>query len=111
MKGTPEYPMCGFSAQVVRILEAEGAKFASLNVLADAEVREGIKKYSNWPTIPQLFVKGEFVGGCDIVTDLFKTGELTRSNWHALSRQSRNAAAALPCTCTVHRCRGCNLGT
>ncbi|MBB5692904.1 Grx4 family monothiol glutaredoxin [Muricoccus pecuniae] len=76
MKGTPVFPQCGFSARVVQILSHMGVPFHGVNVLADGEIREGIKAYSNWPTIPQLYVKGEFVGGCDIVTEMFQTGEL-----------------------------------
>ena len=76
MKGTPVFPQCGFSAAVVHILSELGVKFKAVNVLADAEVRQGIKEFSNWPTIPQLYVKGEFVGGCDIVKEMFEQGEL-----------------------------------
>jgi monothiol glutaredoxin len=76
MKGTPVFPQCGFSARVVQILSHAGVPFKGVNVLADMEVREGIKSFSNWPTIPQLYVKGEFVGGCDIVTEMFQSGEL-----------------------------------
>jgi monothiol glutaredoxin len=76
MKGTPEFPQCGFSSQVVQILEYVGAPIASVNVLEDPEIRQGIKEYANWPTIPQLYVKGEFVGGCDIVREMFQSGEL-----------------------------------
>ena len=76
MKGTPEFPQCGFSGQVVQILDYVGAPIASVNVLEDAEIRQGIKEYANWPTIPQLYVKGEFVGGCDIVREMFEAGEL-----------------------------------
>jgi len=76
MKGTPLFPQCGFSARVVQILKHAGVPFASVNVLENQEIREGIKEFSNWPTIPQLYVKGEFVGGCDIVTEMFQTGEL-----------------------------------
>ncbi len=76
MKGTPLFPQCGFSARVVQILKHSGVPFASLNVLENAEIREGIKSFSNWPTIPQLYVKGEFIGGCDIVTEMYQTGEL-----------------------------------
>ena len=76
MKGTPEFPQCGFSGQVVQILDYVGAPIASVNVLEDAEIRQGIKEYANWPTIPQLYVKGEFVGGCDIVREMFQSGEL-----------------------------------
>ena len=76
MKGTPEFPQCGFSGQVVQILDYLGAPFKGVNVLADAELRQGIKEFANWPTIPQLYVKGEFVGGCDIVREMFQAGEL-----------------------------------
>jgi monothiol glutaredoxin len=76
MKGYPNAPQCGFSAQVVHILNKSGVEFKSRNVLEDAELREGVKKFSNWPTIPQLYVEGEFIGGCDIVTSLFQSGEL-----------------------------------
>jgi monothiol glutaredoxin len=76
MKGTPMMPQCGFSAAVVRLLDHLGVAYASVNVLEDPEVRQGIKEFSNWPTIPQLYVKGEFVGGCDIVREMFETGEL-----------------------------------
>ena len=68
MKGTPLFPQCGFSARVVQILRHSGVPFASVNVLEDPEIRDGIKEFSNWPTIPQLYIKGEFIGGCDIVT-------------------------------------------
>jgi monothiol glutaredoxin len=76
MKGTPVFPQCGFSATVVQILSHMGVKFKGIDVLADSSVREGIKEYSAWPTIPQLYVKGEFIGGCDIVREMFETGEL-----------------------------------
>jgi monothiol glutaredoxin len=76
MKGTPMFPQCGFSARVIQILTHMGVPFQSANVLEDAELREGIKSFSQWPTIPQLYVKGEFVGGCDIVTEMFQSGEL-----------------------------------
>jgi len=79
MKGTPQFPQCGFSALAVQVLNACGVKdFATVNVLADAEIREGIKHYANWPTIPQLYVNGEFVGGSDIMTEMFKNGELKK---------------------------------
>ena len=77
MKGTAMFPQCGFSARVVQILTHAGVPFKTANVLEDAELREGIKQFSNWPTIPQLYVKGEFVGGCDIITEMFQSGELT----------------------------------
>ncbi|MAY68777.1 MAG: monothiol glutaredoxin, Grx4 family [Rhodospirillaceae bacterium] len=76
MKGTPMFPQCGFSAAVVQALSAIGVKFKGVNVLDDMEIREGIKAYTNWPTIPQLYVKGEFVGGCDIIREMYETGEL-----------------------------------
>ena len=76
MKGTPVFPQCGFSAAVVQVLSHIGVPFKGIDILADPELREGIKVYSNWPTIPQLYVKGEFVGGCDIVREMFETGEL-----------------------------------
>jgi monothiol glutaredoxin len=76
MKGTPQFPQCGFSGQVVQILDYIGVDYKGINVLADAEIRQGIKDYSNWPTIPQLYVKGEFIGGCDIVREMFQAGEL-----------------------------------
>jgi len=76
MKGTPVFPQCGFSATVVQILSHIGVKFKGIDVLSDASVREGIKEFSSWPTIPQLYVKGEFIGGCDIVREMFETGEL-----------------------------------
>lgn len=78
MKGTPQFPQCGFSGKSVQMLNACGVKFAAVNVLADPEVREGIKQFSNWPTIPQLYIKGEFIGGCDIMTELYQKGELKK---------------------------------
>lgn len=76
MKGTPVFPQCGFSAAVVQVLNHLGVKFKGVNVLEDDGIRQGIKEYSNWPTIPQLYVKGEFLGGCDIVREMFESGEL-----------------------------------
>ena len=76
MKGTPDFPQCGFSGQTVQILNYLGVEYASANVLENDELREGIKTFTNWPTIPQLYVKGEFVGGCDIVREMFQAGEL-----------------------------------
>jgi monothiol glutaredoxin len=76
MKGTPEMPQCGFSGRVTQILNHLGVKFKGINVLTSDELRQGIKDYANWPTIPQLYIKGEFVGGCDIVTEMFQSGEL-----------------------------------
>lgn len=76
MKGTPVFPQCGFSSVVARVLDHLQVDFESVNVLEDADIRQGIKDFSNWPTIPQLYVKGEFVGGCDIIKEMFETGEL-----------------------------------
>lgn len=76
MKGSPVFPQCGFSAAVVQVLTHLGVQFKGIDILAEPELREGIKVYSNWPTIPQLYVKGEFVGGCDIIREMFETGEL-----------------------------------
>lgn len=76
MKGTPIFPQCGFSSMVVQVLTHMGVKFKGFDVLADDEVRQGIKEFSNWPTIPQLYVKGEFVGGCDIIREMYEAGEL-----------------------------------
>ncbi len=76
MKGSPVFPQCGFSAAVVQILTEVGVKFKSVDVLMEPDVRDGIKAYSNWPTVPQLYVKGEFAGGCDIIREMYETGEL-----------------------------------
>ena len=76
MKGSPVFPQCGFSAAVVQILSQLGVKFKGIDILVDPSLRQGIKEFSNWPTIPQLYVKGEFVGGCDIVREMFESGEL-----------------------------------
>ena len=78
MKGTPQFPMCGFSGQVVQILNHLGVPYKGVNVLEDEGIRQGIKEYSNWPTVPQLYVKGEFVGGCDITREMFQSGELAQ---------------------------------
>ena len=78
MKGTPVFPQCGFSAAVVQVLSQLGVKFKGVDVLTDPAIRQGIKEFSNWPTIPQLYVKGEFVGGCDIIREMYETGELTQ---------------------------------
>ena len=86
MKGSPDFPQCGFSGQVVQILNYLGVPYDSANVLESAELREGIKSYTNWPTIPQLYVKGEFVGGADIIREMFQAGEL----------QSHMEAAGIP---------------
>jgi monothiol glutaredoxin len=76
MKGTPVFPQCGFSALVVQVLSNVGVKFKAVDVLKDADIRQGVKEYSDWPTIPQLYVKGEFVGGCDIIKEMYEGGEL-----------------------------------
>lgn len=77
MKGTPDFPQCGFSGKVVQILREAGADFKSFNVFDDEAIRQGIKAYANWPTIPQLYINGEFVGGCDIVIEMFENGQLS----------------------------------
>lgn len=79
MKGTPQFPMCGFSGQVVQILDHIGVPYKGLNVLDSDELRNGIKAFSNWPTIPQLYIKGEFIGGCDIIREMFQAGELQQA--------------------------------
>ena len=78
MKGTPQFPQYGFSAKATQMLGACGAKYASYDILMDPEIRQGLKEYSNWPTFPQLYVNGELVGGCDIMTELFQKGELQK---------------------------------
>ena len=78
MKGTPVFPMCGFSAATVQVLTNLGIKFSSVNVLDSDDMREGIKKFSDWPTIPQLYVKSEFIGGCDIIKEMFESGDLLK---------------------------------
>jgi monothiol glutaredoxin len=78
MKGTPDFPMCGFSGRVVQILQHFNQKFAGINILEDEVLRQAVKTYSKWPTIPQLYVKGEFVGGCDITTEMAQSGELEK---------------------------------
>jgi monothiol glutaredoxin len=78
MKGTPEMPQCGFSMTVSNILKELKVKFSGVNVLADPEIRQGIKDFSNWPTVPQLYIKGEFIGGCDIAKEMYEKGELQK---------------------------------
>ena len=78
MKGTADFPQCGFSGKVAQILKSCNVNFKDVNVLADPDIRQGIKDYANWPTIPQLYIRGEFVGGCDIVSDLYESGELQK---------------------------------
>jgi monothiol glutaredoxin len=91
MKGRADQPQCGFSALVVRVLDHLGVDYADVNVLADPELRQGIKEFSDWPTIPQLYVKGEFVGGCDIVKEMFETGELQQLLAEKLERAPSGA--------------------
>ncbi|MBV6632418.1 MAG: Grx4 family monothiol glutaredoxin [Alphaproteobacteria bacterium] len=92
MKGTPTFPQCGFSATVVQVMNHLGLDYHAINVLEDPGVREGIKEFSDWPTIPQLYVKGEFVGGCDIVREMFETGELMEMfNTHGINVQVPSA--------------------
>jgi monothiol glutaredoxin len=93
MKGTPQFPMCGFSGQVVQILDYLGVPYKGINVLESDDMRQGIKAYSNWPTIPQLYVKGEFVGGCDIVREMFQSGEL-QSHLTGAGLKTRQPAAS-----------------
>jgi monothiol glutaredoxin len=78
MKGTPDFPQCGFSAQAVRALSGAGAKFGSVNIFEDPELREALKQYSNWPTYPQLYVNGELIGGADIIIEMYNSGELAK---------------------------------
>jgi monothiol glutaredoxin len=78
MKGTKQFPACGFSNAVVQILQREGVSFETFNILADPQIRQSLKEYSNWPTYPQLYIAGKFVGGCDIVTEMHQSGELAR---------------------------------
>jgi monothiol glutaredoxin len=78
MKGNPKFPQCGFSSLACQVLDASGAKYETFDVLQDLDVREGIKAYSNWPTIPQLYIKGEFVGGADIIKEMYESGELVK---------------------------------
>lgn len=78
MKGTPQFPMCGFSARTVQALDAAGAQFHSVNILEDPEIRANLPRYSNWPTFPQLYINGELIGGCDIALELYQSGELQR---------------------------------
>jgi monothiol glutaredoxin len=92
MKGTPEQPMCGFSGRVVQMLDYLGVPYQAVNVLESDSLRDGIKTYSDWPTIPQLYVKGEFIGGCDIVTEMFQSGEL-KQTLEQKGLQAANAGA------------------
>ncbi len=91
MKGTKNFPQCGFSATVVEVMKRMDADFHHVNVLEDPAIRQGIKEFANWPTIPQLYVKGQFVGGCDIVRDMYMSGELTPIVDQALGREAAQA--------------------
>ena len=107
MKGTPVFPQCGFSAAVVGVLSHLGVKFRGINVLEDDAIREGIKAYSDWPTIPQLYVKREFVGGCDIIREMYETGELTEMLRHtALTRILPDQTGNLVTQLYVQKMRG-----
>jgi monothiol glutaredoxin len=93
MKGTPQFPMCGFSGQVVQMLGYLGVSFKGINVLDDESIRQGVKEYSNWPTVPQLYIKGEFIGGCDIAREMFQSGELQEFlNQKGIINSPQNAA-------------------
>jgi monothiol glutaredoxin len=94
MKGTPDFPQCGFSARVVAVLRALEAKFAYVNIFEDPEIREGLKLYSNWPTFPQLYVNGELIGGCDIAVEMYESGELADVLAQARPAQAGSAATA-----------------
>lgn len=87
MKGTPQFPQCGFSARTVQALQACGARFGHVNVLADPEIRQHLPRYANWPTFPQVYIDGELIGGCDITLELYQRGELERMVQHALERR------------------------
>ncbi len=109
MKGTPNFPQCGFSAAVVQVLNHLGVKFKGVDVLADNQVRQGIKEFSNWPTIPQLYVKGEFVGGCDIVREMFESGAALatscRPRASPRARPKRAPCPSLENHCVLRRAR------
>ena len=94
MKGTPDFPQCGFSAQTVAALRAVGAEFAYVNIFEDPEVREGLKDYSNWPTFPQLYINGELIGGCDIALELYESGELKELIEGAANSAASGSASA-----------------
>jgi monothiol glutaredoxin len=96
MKGTPDQPMCGFSARTVAILESVGQPFAAVNILPDPRIRQELSALSNWPTIPQLFIDGEFVGGCDIVTEMYESGELQQALGLDASQAGQAEAAPEP---------------
>jgi monothiol glutaredoxin len=96
MKGTPDFPQCGFSGQTVNALKAVGKPFAYVNIFEDPEIREGLKVYSNWPTFPQLYVRGELVGGCDIVVDMYHSGELQKLLTDDAARSDCKPGTAIP---------------
>ena len=96
MKGTPDFPQCGFSAKTVSVLRGLDAKFAYINIFEDPEIREGLKAYSNWPTFPQLYVNGELLGGCDIIEEMFESGELTEALGVQQPADTQVTAAAPP---------------
>ena len=96
MKGTPDFPQCGFSARVVAALRALETEFAYVNIFEDPEIREGLKTYSNWPTFPQLYVNGELIGGCDITVEMYESGELAQVLAEAKPRQAESAGANEP---------------
>jgi monothiol glutaredoxin len=96
MKGTPDFPQCGFSARVVAALRSLEAKFAYVNIFEDPEIREGLKSYSNWPTFPQLYVNGELIGGCDIAVEMYESGELADLLSQAKPVQAGTAAVSEP---------------
>ena len=113
MKGTPMFPQCGFSARVVQILTHMGVPFQSANVLEDPELREGIKQFSQWPTIPQLYVKGEFVGGCDIVTEMFqirRTGDAAEGTGRPCQGLTLRPGEAAPLIAITPWCRRSGTG-
>jgi len=96
MKGTPDFPQCGFSARVVAALRALEAQFAYVNIFEDPEIREGLKTYSNWPTFPQLYINGELIGGCDITVEMYESGELAEMLAGAAEAQPEAASASDP---------------
>ena len=96
MKGTPTFPQCGFSAKTLQVLESYGVPFRTVDVLANPLVREGVKQYASWPTVPQLYVDGEFVGGCDIVCEMHESGELGPVLENVAERASSDAEASKP---------------
>ena len=109
MKGVPDAPQCGFSNAVVQVLKAEKVPFSAFNVLADPDLREGIKNYSNWPTIPQVYVNGEFIGGCDTTIEMYKSGVSPRHDQHARHRAPYTPLICAPLLCAAYRsCTQCS---